>query len=47
LGFTVFTEGHVDQVVAAFTDRGFFAKEFTRNGLITIVSFVKSFIRLD
>ena len=47
IGLHGFTENKVHRVVAAFQDRGFFAKELIRNNHSITVSFVKSSIRLD
>jgi hypothetical protein len=47
IGLHGLTEGHIDPVVAAFKDKGYFAREIIRNDHSVVVSFVKSSIRLD
>ena len=47
IGLHGLTESHVDPVVAAFKDKGYFAKEIIRNDHSIVVSFVKFSIRLD
>ena len=47
IGLHGLTESYVAPVVASFKDKGYFAREITRNDHSVVVSFVKSSIRLD